>query len=152
MHIPSCASGRLVQFTGTCWFNASLNSMLLSETSKALLILKWKVLPTAEKKVIIDFGGLEKCMQKTASLKTMLYIVIYNILIKNEKAHIHQGDWIKELAGLAKAKYLTLTESTYRNLKIKDLQAFDNYGNGGMPFDAINVILGVLDMDFKADA
>jgi hypothetical protein len=148
MGVPPCASGRLTQMTGTCWFNTALNMLLLSNISRKVLIVKWNSLSQEEKTKIKNFGGLENCLVKTAPLRTMLLIVIYNILILDEKSQTQQGNWIKELAGLTKSLYLTKTEAAYNDLKVKDLK--DEYSDaGGYSHRGIDVLLGVLGIDFK---
>ena len=147
-NIPACASGRLQQFTGTCWFNAALNVLLLSETTQSLLIAKWLELPENEKEAIINLGGLENCLLQTAPLKTMLFMVIYNILIKHIKLSRENGNWIKELAGATQSLIKTQSEEFYAQLKVADLQNNENlsnsYGVGGYADKALEVILGVL--------
>ena len=148
MGVPACASGRLVQVTGTCWFNSSLNMLLLSNISKKMLILKWNQLPQKEKDDVINFGGLDKCLLKSAPLKKMLFIVIYNILIMDEQSQSKQGNWIKELAGLTKSLILTKSESTYANLKVKHLK--ETYADGEFIDNSIRILFGVLGINFKS--
>ena len=148
-NIPPCSTGRLKQFTGTCWFNAALNSLLLSETTQALLVSKWVELPKKEKIEIKSMGSLDNCLKNTVPLRIMLFMVIYNILVKRNKLSEKQGNWIKELAGATKSLYLTSGESEYRNLKLQDLKQIDGnaiskYSWGGWPTDALKMILGNL--------
>ena len=144
--IPVCASGRLMQFTGTCWFNAAINAMLLSEITQSLLIAKWELLSPKEKKDIIKLGDLKKCLVKTTPLKQMLLMVIYNILIKNVKLSLKDGNWIKELAGATKSIALENTELKYKDLKIRDLNDkshnSNTYGDYGDSFWGFDIILG----------
>ena len=146
--IPSCATGRLMQFNGTCAFNASLNALLLAEKCKRLLIRKWFSLSSKEKKHIKSLGGLEKCLVSTTPLKYMLYMVVYNILVKGEKTIIKQGNWVNELASATKSIIETNSEEQYMDLKIQDFEEKSSnvveYGNSAQAFDTIHIILSTL--------
>lgn len=97
--VPPCASGRLMQISGTCWFNAGLNVVLLSPTISKVLIMKWIELTEEQKKPFMDDNNFDSCfnpkLDKTStdnSIVEMLFFLIYHILIKNKKITYDKGN------------------------------------------------------------
>lgn len=95
--IPPCTSGRLAQFSGTCWFNSSLNMMMLTPVLADMMRNKWFELETKEQqKYMIP---LSSCVRnKDEDLKLLLYVVIYNILVEGTRATIADGDFAETIA------------------------------------------------------
>jgi len=91
--VPPCASGRLVQMTGTCWFNAALNTILLSPIISRFLIIQWYSLKKEERESY-EKQDIQTCLIRRPDIKTMLYVVIYNILIKNTKMSLNKGNLV----------------------------------------------------------
>jgi hypothetical protein len=149
--LPPCSYGRLLQISGTCWFNSTFNSLMLVPKIAEIMKLKWYLLPQEDKNKVIEMESLDRCLSKTAPLKTLLYMMIYYILVQGEKPQQKHGNWIKEVAGYVKSVGLTHTESAYRQLKVADLQNNTNYANsyanGSTTLSTIKVILGTLFLD-----
>jgi hypothetical protein len=145
--LPPCSYGRIRQLSGTCWFNSTFNAIMLVPKIAELLKIKWSQLPKEEKRQVIKMENLDRCLSKTAPLKILLYMTIYYILVKGEKSNNNEN-WVKEVAGYIKSVGLTKTESTYRDLKVADLQNNTNYANsyanGSNTVIAIDVIFGTL--------
>jgi hypothetical protein len=94
--VPPCASGRLIQMTGTCWFNSALNTILLSSNIANILKIYWKCLGDNEQeKYKID---IQTCLREPPSIKIMLFVIVYNILIKNTKMSINKGNLLEGFA------------------------------------------------------
>jgi len=151
--LPPCSYGRLLQISGTCWFNSTFNALMLVPKIAEIMKLKWSLLPLEEKNKVIEMGSLDRCLSKTAPLKTLLFVMIHFILVKGEKPKYEQGNWIKEVAGYVKSVALTRTESTYRNLKVADLQNNTNFSNsyadGSSTSSAIRIILETLFVSYE---
>lgn len=133
LSIPPCATGRFVQFTGTCWFNSVLNMLVLTPKIANLLKTKWMALDIAVKK---ELEGItfETCPLKTYPLNKMLFVVINNLLIKGIKAKTNV-DFISGIAKEAKTQYKTI-------YKVKDIETKND--DGGTNTYAIRLILETL--------
>lgn len=88
INAPACADGRIQQTTGTCWWNTTMNILLLTASTAALMVSKWNSLPDSEK-TEIESTSLEFCPNQVMSLKFFLFILINQILVQE----IHSRYW-----------------------------------------------------------
>ena len=141
---PLCADNRFEQYIGTCWFNATFNALILIPDIANLMRMKWEILPKDEKKKIINLGNLDTCLTQNTSLRIMLYMIIYNILVKGKFVNRNRDkDFLNEVAGYTKSLYLTLSEDDFKNYKISDLRKAEkkHYSESGNSLQAITTIL-----------
>lgn len=82
---PPCAYGRLRQYTGTCWFNTILHSMILAPILSSKLLDMWKNYNKTDretsliiKNITFPYGWTEN-VDDTNRLQ-FLYYIIYNML------------------------------------------------------------------------
>lgn len=141
--IPPCATGRFVQFTGTCWFNTAFNTLILTPKIAGLLKNYYHMQDDETKKNIEQFT-FESCPTLNMNLKSILQIIIYNILIKGTKAKFTHGNFIGHLAARTKSLSETGSEEYYNNLKLKDLKEAENYGEGYWEEKALFVMMNIL--------
>lgn len=83
--IPRCAEGRLTQQTATCWWDSTMNSLLLSQTAAEMMRRKWHTLAPADQETCKRIG-LRNCPVADMPYETFVYILIYHILIKGSRA------------------------------------------------------------------
>jgi len=105
-NVPPCATGRLIQISGTCWFNTGINIALISPTLSKCLILKWLELdPEKQKKYMQDIN-FDYCFnpntKNNESFREMIYYLIYHILIKKTKLSYKSGNIVKKMAAITK--------------------------------------------------
>jgi hypothetical protein len=96
-NVPPCASGRLMQISGTCWFNAGLNIVLLSPTLSKFLIMQLYKLDQETQERFMKDDNFNRCFNlenpdATYSIKDMLYLLVYHILIKNKRISYDKGN------------------------------------------------------------
>jgi hypothetical protein len=109
-----CASGRLAQFSGTCWFNTALNMLLLSPSIAKIMVGYWNMLPPQEQEQ--SKLDLSICLNpQTGTLRLMLHVVIYNLLIRGRKATWSNGNIVKGMAAMTKG----LSMSSQRSANAK---------------------------------
>lgn len=123
--IPSCANGRLLQATGTCWLNSSINSLFLIENISDILKKRFEDDKNKDEYKIKfrDFGKIKK-------LKILCNSLVYNLIIKKTKANYDDNNFLAHFATLVKCEY------TNQPKKCKD----KNFGDGGDPFEAIKIL------------
>ena len=144
-NIPSCASGRLVQFTGTCWFNSTINLLLLTQPIAKLMVKSYNNwISKRNRKKFETNATFGTCLTKDTDLHVILYTIIYLVLVKGQKAQLSNANFTSEVAAqinnLAEAK----GDKNYRRSKkiaenVEELR--NKYGDSGNPIDAIYVIL-----------
>lgn len=135
-----CSYGKIKQFTGTCWTNSVINSLLLSNDSALLLkgyYSNWLSISTQEEKNEIFSMGLEKCAHNNFPLKKFLLIIIYNVLIKNTKANKYDKNFIARVAALL--KYQITGNNNYN--KIVTLKDAEIYSHKGPMILALRIII-----------
>ena len=103
---PVCAKGRLIQYTGTCWLNTSLNIILL--TPALAKRAKENFLKENTGKTDEELGNefnMDTCIMKirenvaneqnTRVTKRAMDMLVYNILIKGRKAARTNGNFLR---------------------------------------------------------
>lgn len=95
--VPICASGRLQQITGTCWFNATLNSLLLTPFIAEVLKESFEKLDDEIKNKIVK-SNFDACIDKKQNLHRYLYTIVYLVLLKEERAMYSYGNIVKQAA------------------------------------------------------
>ncbi len=149
--VPPCATGRLIQLSGTCWFNSTLNSLIL--TPKIALIFKkrfeeWFETLSISEKEKIEKTTLDGCPRANLPLEHLLYITINNIIIKGIKAIRPDGNFMAELASLTKSIGKTNSEEEYKQIKTKsDFEKASKYGDSYNGATAAKIILTKLFKD-----
>lgn len=97
--VPLCADGRLIQTQGTCWWNASANMLMLTDTIAALLKLTWSTLPSKYQDCIGQIG-LDSCPNRNISPTDFMYVLINQIVIQGSRALDKEVDFSSDAAGL----------------------------------------------------
>lgn len=85
VNAPACADGRTTQITGSCWWNATINVLLMTESIADMLVEKWHSLPEDYRQTI-DNIGLDACPDKSMQLKEFMYILINQLLVLGNRA------------------------------------------------------------------
>lgn len=138
---PVCANGRLVQTQGTCWWNSTMNVLLLTESTASRMIAKWNALPETEKRSLENIG-LEACPGKAMKLKDFLFILINQILVKENRAKSWQEDFSSH-AALLTTNAMSGTDFFYK--KMLATPGLKEYlVNGNDPRPALTVIMGII--------
>lgn len=133
INVKICSYTKLMQFTGTCWANSVMNSLLLS--SKYTLLLKayystWFNQATQLEKDEITNKDIRLCLNPKYSLEKYLIIIIYNVLIKNVKPTQDDDNLVAMVA--AKLKHIYQMNSKYdKIITIKDAEL---YSDSGRPY------------------
>jgi len=125
-----CSSGKLIQFTGTCWINAILNALILPKISRKYLLIQAKKNiekdPANNKHPLYDLyynrGKL--------SFENVLSSILYNIFIKKERPSDNKrelkNDFILTFADKIKrhciAKYKDIPVIGAKKYKTNDVQ------------------------------
>jgi hypothetical protein len=99
-NVPPCANGRLVQASSTCWFNTSMNTVMLSPTIAKLLVAKYhKIYPTLSepdrKKLEATF---DSCINPKTALRLMIMAVVKNVFIKNKRMTANDANFSRIMA------------------------------------------------------
>jgi len=121
--VPSCADVRLSQSTGTCWLNATINSIFLISS----LVSRIKNNHDMNKKII----SLKDFTNAPHTLDTMIHSLVRHLLINKEKAQQTDGNFVGALASKIKCVYESKPQPFCENIA---------YGDGGSSFPAIKII------------
>ena len=103
LSVPSCAAGRLLQISGTCWYNTTLNALMLTQRVRQVFAGIWHASPPEYKTKIENFGTLETCPMKNMLLKDMLHFLIYHLVVKGDKIKARKDNTVIDMAGSVKA-------------------------------------------------
>lgn len=161
-----CSSGKLIQFTGTCWMNSVLNSLFLPKSSRKYFIKQCK--KYLEEKSVKNKTALQNIydLRGTLSYENMLNSIIYNIFIKKErpsdKSKNVTNDFMLTLADKMKriwvANYPTSIPILYKKTEFEKIQKsiknknFDDlYGDGASmecTISSLKIILEYFMKDF----
>lgn len=122
MNVPLCASNRLRQLSGTCWFNTAINTLLLTPYILNIIIDNFN---KNGQKYIEEIAAIpfNTCLSEK-SLKTKLHVILYNLFINEKKGN----NWIKASDNIIK--------SMIENNEIE----------GGRPIEAVNNIVNQLQL------
>lgn len=96
LNTPVCAFGRYKQLSGTCWFNTTINSLILSPRLSKMLTIEYEKLSINYKKLITDnsisypngWKTIETNLKTTNSnykFKIFLFYLIYNSIINPKR-------------------------------------------------------------------
>jgi len=131
-----CSSGKLIQFSGTCWINTILNALLLPKMSRKYMIEQCrKNISTDPVKNKTNLNNIYKSRDKL-TYNNILSSIIYNIFIKKElPSKLKKGietdfiltfaDKIKRIWAIKNEQYLTQSDvALLRTNKVK-------FGQGG---------------------
>jgi hypothetical protein len=125
--VPQCARRRLVQFSGTCWFNSAFNSLVLTPYIRMLLINLYERLTDQYKK---DITGMSlDSIYTTLPLDKKLWFMIYKMYIERVRLTSNVGNVSLQLA------------ADLKKLTIAPHNAMKKYGEGGNPVDALKIIV-----------
>ena len=85
-----CSSGKLVQFTGTCWLNAVVNALILPKISRKYLLAQTKknIETTPENNKLPLYELYEKRMG--LNYENILTSILYNIFLKKERPSLNK--------------------------------------------------------------
>jgi hypothetical protein len=130
--VPPCAKGRLTQTTGTCWFNSTINTLLLTSDIAKKLKEKWNML-SEDMKTSISQMSFETYFTASASLKSLLWFIVYKVLVEEKKLAVHDGDVSQKVAALVKGKNEGLSQNVVKSINL--------YGDEYSSNDGLDVIL-----------
>lgn len=91
--VPRCAEGRLLQQAGTCWWNATMNSLILTYACAELMRRKWRALDPRDQRTCRSIS-LRKCPATDMTFPTFMFILIYHILVKGDRTRSLQGQHV----------------------------------------------------------
>lgn len=138
--VPMCLRGRLTQSSGTCWMNAILNCLLLTDALRPhlfSLVTGWQTEP-------VPFAEFR---HPRHTLKTLLLSTISHILVRRRKAQSTDGDVVGAIASRVKGLYRhddeRYFESSGRGL---------SYGEGGDSGLGVQIVLEQLNLTHKVRA
>lgn len=134
--IPPCAYGRLSQSTGTCWLNACLNILFLSEPIANLLIGKYYKLPLELKTQIEQIERPKDILETSSSLQIILWSLVNIFLVRSKKATTLDSDFILVVG----AKIKSICEHGNENYYIENNLGID-YGVGFITYKAFLFLL-----------
>ena len=84
-----CGKGRLIQNSGTCFLNASINGIIVSENISRMVIMYMKQAikdtPSILKNIKMDILSLACPTPKILTQTDYIYRIMYNIFCKNKK-------------------------------------------------------------------
>jgi hypothetical protein len=102
-----CTKGRLIQMTGSCWLNASINALMLSPKISEFM-----------KKYFVDNDNNKlpfKEFSKEKDIYNLLSSLVYNLLIKKKKANKDDSDFMTIVANKIKGTYKCLFNKKCNN-------------------------------------
>jgi hypothetical protein len=149
-----CSSGKLIQFTGTCWMNAIMNALLLPRISRKRMIEQCKfnikhASPNNRIKYTLSLNNLYKYRNNLTSLH-IINAIIYNIFIKKQRLKREaktdpSKNFMLLLAYKAKKEAFNnnLNLLNKYQLHLKTDKKNIDFGNGGfqdLPFEVLNNI------------
>ncbi len=102
-----CSYGRLLQSSGTCWCNTLLNILFLTDSFRKILINSYYSKKRKDIK-LKDFVGSKY------GLEDLFFALVNNILIKKQKAYVHYGDIVLQLAARIKGIHMYNDEFYYK--------------------------------------
>jgi len=144
-----CSSGKLIQFTGTCWINAILNALLLPKSSRKYMINQCR--KNIKTDIVKNNTKLEDIykLRDTLTYNNILTSIIYQIFINKKLPSklnkgiendfiLTLGDKIKRIwaKNEMKNKLDLLNKDDYKRFNSNDI----NFGIGAGP-DCINFSL-----------
>jgi hypothetical protein len=139
---PYCLRNRFTQSTGTCWMNATINSLILVPKIKYMLLKEWYNTDLILKNKTISFKNFNN---SNNNLKSLLYSVVYNLFITKKKATSEDKNFVVSLAARIKGLYEHNNEFYYKKCisakETNDIECNHNntddskkgllYGDGG---------------------
>jgi hypothetical protein len=159
--VPLCASKRLIQTTGTCWFNTAVNMLLLTPAIYEMLKASWHTLGAsadANQKKLHELSkkfNIGMCLVKSqANLELLFWALVYNLVVKDSVAEMSDGNFMGRLAAYVKATHkkglssLTMPAETLTPQQVYDRNA--SFGDGYAPCAALPILLkqGLPDADY----
>lgn len=98
--VPLCADGRVIQTEGTCWWNASANMLILTDSIAALLKIVWSSLPS-EYVEMIESIQLDTCPTRDITPHDFMFVLINQLVIQGRKANNKNVDFSSDGAFLS---------------------------------------------------
>ena len=109
INAPRCLENRLLQFTGTCWFNAMLNSLLLVTELRDCIKLKLTEYKSNNKdKKFFDYKDFRN-ENNVEDAKHLLFVLLENYF-NGKKPLKSDNNFLLPLAALIKEKYKRLNK------------------------------------------
>ena len=139
--VPSCAYGRLLQSTGTCWMNAILNTIILTPRLVKIATNNFyddtKLHPDVRTYIKTNIDSFSKLNNKTFQLRTLLFGMIYLLFIKKVKAQEADGNFVAAIGARVKGLYYHKDQFKWEN---NDMIKYGNSGHAGLK----NIVLSIL--------
>lgn len=104
METPYCFYHRLFQTSGTCWMNSILNLLVLLPPLVEILIKKFDSYRRKNEIITLGYGGYDK-LKDNDDLEYMIYIIVYNLLIQQNKPNYTNADIINNIGAKVKSIY-----------------------------------------------
>lgn len=141
---PACADGRTTQITGSCWWNSTVNVLLMTKSIADILVQKWHSLPEKYKQEKGSIG-LDACPDKSMELKEFMFILINQLLVLGKRAKYSEdfstyGALLTNNASNEDGAFAALFKAEHTPGK-RFLPQDLGRKQGGRPFNAVFTIL-----------
>jgi hypothetical protein len=137
-----CSTGKLIQFTGTCWINGILNALLLPKSSRKYMIEQcYKNIKAGDKKNKTELYDIYDTRDEL-TYSNILSSIIYHIFIKKElpssfkSLTSSKNDFILSFADKMKRSYVekNYTEAQIQMLKSEKKEESKYYNTNDVRF------------------
>jgi hypothetical protein len=126
-NVARCGTSRLIQQSGTCWFNAALNSLFLVPSLRCLLFKVYSDLPMDRKTKVGLIDITTQCpAPKDADKALSLHVLIHDLLVDGVKYTQERTNIIEPMTRQVSEKYAKDTT------------------NGGHPIEAVAHVCSTL--------
>jgi hypothetical protein len=141
-----CSSGKLIQFTGTCWINSILNALLLPKSSRKYMIEQCKInIKNEQIKNKTPLYDIYK-LKDELSYEQILTSIIYNIFLKKERPSPLKYDLQNNFILTFANKIKHYVASKYPNDPNFSMTENINFGEGASPFCIISTLRIILSL------
>ena len=139
-----CGHKRFKQFEGTCWFNATINSLILVPSIATLLIYMFGVWINKkddnEKEYFFEHAQFASC-PKDMTVEDIVYTVVYLLFIQGRYARPTDGNFISHYASIVKSMSVFGSTQFYIDMVEKHgLEKAKLFGSGHWSELALKVI------------
>jgi hypothetical protein len=151
--VPPCANGRLVQLSGTCWFNAALNIVLLSPMLSVVIhgIVDEFFKSNSKDAKRLEKWSLESCFnpKKPPTIREMLFVIVNHVFRRGERFRSTDENKMLPFAGRVKNAYrnnafgfnAAVGKFDASNWTKRGELDSESYGDGGFTWQGIDAML-----------
>jgi hypothetical protein len=145
---PYCAFGRFIQFSGTCWFNTVINSLILVPSIAVILIYMYgtwaKGLSKEELEKFQNNATFDSC-PANMFVKEVLFTIVYLIFVRGQKAiNTNNNDFMAHFASIVRSSAEYGSPENYLkmvNEKGIETASKEYGGQGWWPLKSIQTLL-----------